>query len=271
MKNPHFEKPQAKNPHQLTVWQHIMPKRSIQRFGDPNGWVNLHRIQENQDLQLQSDNPIFCAKRVWNQKAEENSIRIETAFQQVADLIVTNKVGTLTKDMHFSVTEMYLLWRVRFLYASRPLPDQKIKMFSHERKLSKDDQEQLEKNHILFVNQDGTLAGRDLTGILLRRDMDIALRAGAGDMRWGVVRTEPGLEFLCPDATINQPIIPVSPNVCLISGLPDGIAPPASIGNINQTLIYEARNYWFAREPAKCPITKRTLPDILKSKQPSYF
>lgn len=262
MKNPHFVKPQAKNPHQLTVWQHIMPKRSIERFGDADGWVQLHRIKENQDLKLQASNEIFCAKRVWNQKAEENSIRIETAFQQAADLILTNKVETLTKEMHFAVTEMYLLWRVRFLYASRPLPDQKIKMLSHERVLSKDDQEQLEKNHILFVNQDATLAGRDLIGILLRRDMDIALRAGARDMRWGIVQSEPGLEFSCPDATVDHPIIPVSPTVCLIASWPDGKANAFGVGNINQTLISEAKHYWFAKDPAKCPIITRKLPDI---------
>lgn len=259
MKNPHFEKPQPKNPHQLTIWQHIMPNKSIARFGDAQGWVQLHRISEQQRLQLQSNNEIFCAKRVWNQKAEQSSISIETAFQKVADLIVTAQIDTLTKDMHFAVTEMYLLWRVRFLHASNPIADQKINMLSHERDLSKDEQERLEKGGVMFVDKDGRLAGRDLTGILLRRDMDIALHTGASNMEWGIIKSLPGLEFLCPDATLNEPIIPVSPNICLIAGWPDGTVTPVATGNINQTLLSEVKNYWFARDLAKCPIIKRTI------------
>lgn len=258
MKNPYFEKPQSRNPHQLTIWQHIMPNKSIARFGDAQGWVQLKRIKEQQSLKLQPNNEIFCAKRVWSQKGESSSIKDETAFQQLADKILSGQLTSLHDDMHIVATEMYLLWRTRFIYASNPIQDQQLKMFHHERQLSKDQQEQLEKGGIFYVHQDGRIPSRSLTSILLRRDMDSALIAGASKMKWGIVKSLPGLEFLCPDATLNEPIIPVSPNVCLIAGWPNGTATPVATGNINQTLLTEARNYWFARHPAKCPVIKRT-------------
>lgn len=264
MKNPHFEKPQPKNPHQLTVWQHIMPKRSIERFGNEDGWVLLNRIKEQQQLRLLANNEIFCAKRVWNQKAERSSISIETAFQKVADLILANQIDTLSKSMQFAVTEMYLLWKTRFQYASNPLPDQQFYMFSHDADLTKDVKERLEKEGIMFVTKDGKLAGRDLTAIRLRIDMDLALNNGASEMKWGIIKSTPGLEFLCPDATLNEAIIPVSQNVCLIAGWSDRDLTPSLIGMINQMLLLEARNYWFARDTAKCPILKRTIVDFLR-------
>lgn len=105
--------------------------------------------------------------------------------------------------------------------------------------------------------EDGIIPSRALTGILLRRDTDAALNAGADKMFWGIVASPTGLEFLCPDRSINQPLLPISPNVCLVGGFADIPASAFTTGDINRALINGAKSYWFAQDLKKCPILNR--------------
>jgi hypothetical protein len=65
-----FEKPQKGNPHQLPVMQHVWPLESIARFADGNGVVCLFDKVRNKLRQAKPDDDIFCAKRVWDRRAE---------------------------------------------------------------------------------------------------------------------------------------------------------------------------------------------------------
>jgi hypothetical protein len=258
MKNPHFEKPQAGNPYGLTVWQHIIPKKSIARFTDARNFVSVSRFKEHDVLLLKPDNTIFCAKRVWNQRAEDTSIYTENAFQKIADQIVSGQLKSISSDMQIAVTNMYLLWRVRYLRTKDPIKDQSFATQLTGNNLSKDQQEILEKNGYFYVRHDGTMPSRAIVGVLMQRDIMIALNYGANKMKWGLIKVPDGLEFLCGDVSVNQPLLPVSPEWCLVAGWPDGTATPFSVGVINNSLITESENYWFARNPEKCAIINRT-------------
>lgn len=252
---------QRSNPHQLTVNQHILPRRSIERFSGQGGFVQLRRIGNEGYINVPPQNPLFCAKRVWDQRAETTLSRdTEAAFQGVADQLVESSLLSLRDDMHIAVTEMYLLWRHRALFARSPFEDMKIKIVGTERELSKDSEEYLEAGGVFFTRKDGTIPGRFITGINLQRAIDMDLCAGADKMRWGVVRAPAGIEFLVPDAFVDQPVMPVSPKVCLVSGLPDCQLSLSGVGLLNREALLSAHGYWFARSLECCPVWNRTLP-----------
>lgn len=255
-----YEKPQSGNPHQLTVLQHILPRRSIERFCDQQGVVRVKRIAKEGFISVPPNNPLFCAKRVWDQRAETVvSSRIEVAFQNIADALVASSVGSLEQSMHLAVTKMYLLWRHRAIFSRNPYVDLMVNCVATERELSIDAQELLESKNVLFARPDGSFPGRFLTGIAIQRAIDMDLNAGADRMRWGVIRTPPCVEFIVPDAFINQPVMPVSPSLCLVSGLLDCHLSLAEVGRLNREALFSTHSYWFARVPDRCPVWRRTL------------
>lgn len=67
-----YEKTQKGNPHQLTINQHYFPARSIERFVRPDGRVDVHYIKNSKNFQVKPNNPIFCARRAWDQRVESS-------------------------------------------------------------------------------------------------------------------------------------------------------------------------------------------------------
>jgi len=51
-----YKKPQKGNPHQLTVKQHCFPARSIARFADSEGCVEVKLIKQDKKLKLKEVN-----------------------------------------------------------------------------------------------------------------------------------------------------------------------------------------------------------------------
>lgn len=261
MRRPSYEEPQRGNPHQLTINQHILPRLVIQRFCGPDGLVYVKRVGREGFINVQPENPLFCAKRVWDQRAETTlSEEIEASFQIVSNSILENSLSTLDPEMHLMVTEMYLLWRYRALYARKPLGDVRANIVRMERNLSIDSQERLEKNGVLFLRPDGTLPGRISTGVALQMDIDRDLQAGADKMHWGIVKAPPDFQFVVPNAFINQPIMPISPSTCLVSGWPDSVLSMPEVGLFNREAVLSADEYWFAKNPERCPIRRLVFP-----------
>lgn len=100
-------KPQNGNPHKLTIDQHIFPAESISRFASENGMVQVRRKNGEPDLSLRPGNSYFCARRLWDQKAEAVFMKeIEDRYQDVARNIVAGDVTTLDVVMTAAVTDM---------------------------------------------------------------------------------------------------------------------------------------------------------------------
>lgn len=89
-----FEKPQKGNPHRITVNQHVFPRASIARFVNDNNCVSVFYIPTGKAFIVAPDNELFCAKRAWDQRAEEGYMqRIERDFQKlVKDIIFQLRV-----------------------------------------------------------------------------------------------------------------------------------------------------------------------------------
>jgi hypothetical protein len=82
-KSSRAEVTRAGNPNRLTLNQHIFPTQSIKRFTNESGRVSVHDLCVNNSFSAKPDNPIFCARRAWDERAETGYMkRIEDEFQK---------------------------------------------------------------------------------------------------------------------------------------------------------------------------------------------
>lgn len=251
---------QPGNPHRLTLRQHVLPSKTIARFCDADGRVSAHLVESGRELRLKPQDQLFWVKRVWDQRAESVlGKNIEDKFQAIAEQLSEGSLLTLEQEMHEAVTEMYLLWRYRFLAAREPREDMVVNGIRGE-ELTIDEQERLESRATAFVRADGSMSGRTMTGLGIQMAMMSDWANGAERMRWGVLRAVAGLEFVVPDAFIDQPLVPVSPNVYLVSGVRDAHAGLETVADINRAALGAAGRYWFCRRPDRAPAFLRTIP-----------
>jgi hypothetical protein len=117
------EKPQIGNPRKLTFWQHVFPARSIERFAGDDGNVAVKHRQSKREFRIPPDDKLFCAQRVWDQRAEAGYMKqIEDEFQTLADEIIAglNQIGPEKSRI---ATKFFALWCSRFRQRNEPTPD----------------------------------------------------------------------------------------------------------------------------------------------------
>jgi hypothetical protein len=257
-----FPKPQKGNPHKLTIDQHIFPKTSIARFAGEHGTVQVRRKDGEHDLWLLPGNSYFCARRLWDQKAEVVLMKvIEDRYQGVASGIVAGDVTTLDAAMNAAVTDMYLLWALRHERYLNPLPDVRMNMVAPEREMSLDTQEILEANGYVFTSPDNTIASRFMTGLRFIIEMGRERQRMAGK-RWGIQRSTDA-EFLVPDNFSAYSVLPLSPTIALMEGHDDQQLGFKQVADINGQAVHGSRRYYFARDITRCPILKYRVLDRL--------
>jgi hypothetical protein len=242
------EPTQLHNRHGLTIKQHVFPVCSISRFANPNGTVSVLVLNKSKLAMLRPDHQIFCAKRVWDQRAEAGYMKqIEDSFQAVADRIVDGS-SCLDVSAFRIITDFFALWFLRYRSSREPDADQVLNGVVGE--VSKDQQEVLEKQGLISIRPDNKLPGRMISGMKIQRGIDeLAARL---EKRWGVVRSRGG-EFIVPDAFGQEPIVPVAPTICLVSGCADLLLPEGQVARINQAARRSAQRYLFARDLEQCP------------------
>jgi hypothetical protein len=239
-----YEKTQLKNPHQLVVRQHVIPVRSIERFGGPDGCVEVNIGPENRVERLKPDNGIFCARRAWDQRAERGFMKqIEDGFQPLADRIVSGEVTEISASELPIVNAFFALWYHR----SRIQPAEQIETQLNGvtgQVLTKDEQERLEAAHVLFLREGGKIATRHIVGIELQSQID-AYCLHFADQVWGIIKAPEG-EFLMPDVPAHG-LMPISPTILLASGHPSGLITKSNLVQVNTEFLAYTRRYFFGR------------------------
>src|SRR5208282_503747 len=120
-----YEKPQRKNPHRLSINQHVFSALSIARFADSSGRVCVCDIARKNVRRAKPDDPIFVAKRAWDHRAESGYMKsTEDAFQALAVQITEGVVLQIDDANRRAVNDFYALWCVRSRH--RHLPQQEI-------------------------------------------------------------------------------------------------------------------------------------------------
>lgn len=193
---------------------------------------------------------LFCADRVWDQRAEAGYMKkIEDSFQILADTITQNSAVELDPVECKIVSHFYALWHYRS--RQRGLPFQSLSSGLVTEGLNDDQLELLESRGIMAVRHDGSVAARHINGLqiqILAGRFATGLLDGA---RWGVITATEG-EFCVPDMP-NHGIIPVTPSVALVKDSPSGKIIEKNLGEINEAMFLSAQDYVFARSFGDCP------------------
>ena len=252
-----FEKPQKDNPHQLTVDQHVFPRRSIERFIDEADKVCVYLKSKKASFRVAPKDEIFCAKRTWNQRAESGWMRdIENKFQEVAELVISSSIQEIGPEETKKIKDFWILWHLRAEYKNNPLPDVRLNGIAGDPAINKDQQELLEKLHVGCIRCDGTIPGRDIAGDQMQLRL-FAARKQSGEEEWGIIRAHEG-EFIAPDIFLKNsktvPIIPLTPTCCLMSLNQNSTVTLEVVQRINRLAIEYSQEFYFARDFSKCPL-----------------
>lgn len=251
-----YEPTQKGNPHGLTINQHVFPKRSIDRFTNAKGEIQVFLKQAGKTIEVRSTNPLFCARRAWDQRAEALVMKsIEDRFQPIANAVAHRGHSAWLHFSHREISQFFALWKARFEAFCSPPPDAKLKgVIGLERPLSKNDQEVLESKFYTYVNNDLALPGRHMAGIKIQMQI-MREAASLGGMRWGVWIANPGAgSFIAPDSFGGHMIIPIAPNICLVGNSPNHYATRPEIAEINRIALAASKNHFFANDLSHCPL-----------------
>lgn len=255
MKDKH-QPTQPGNPRQLTINQHVMPRRSIARFTD-DGEVSVVSLPYGSIKKRHPEHGIFCVKRLWDQKAETTgSRRIEVTYQHIADAVVNGR-RTFTDEQQEAITEMFFLWTARHETKAEDREDIYANGITGS-DFDLDQQEILESNGCIFMLPGGRMPRRFMNGISLRVRMDND-RIHAGPVHWGVLEAKEA-EFIVPDTTGGVTLMPISPKLCFMGGQESLCLDFDAVAEANGLMRSRAEAYYFARDLRVSPIKKLTLP-----------
>ncbi|WP_407578770.1 hypothetical protein [Citrobacter koseri] len=253
MTQPTFRRVQKRNPHQLSVDQHIHAAHCIKKFANENNKISVFDKSVSQWVQRKPDAAIFCAKRAWDQRAEKGYMNsIETAFFNVIDNIDT----PFTERRHDDISRYYHLWRLRGLARDKERNDVHFnKRIGHH--LSIDEQEILEKNGYSFILEDDGLL-HHLASSLEIQVMLSKISHHMGHTKWGVLTASRG-EFLVADYYPGdsdglQPFIPISPHHALFANITDRLISVQQVRELNRASVASSKNYYFCRSLDNCPL-----------------
>ena len=251
-KRSRVEKTRPRNPNSLTFDQHVFPLKTMEQFAQ-DGRVSVYLISRGKVLSAKPSNPLFCACRAWDERAEAGYMkRIEDEFQAVVAPIVDGKVGAIASEQKPAVDRMYALWYMRARY--KDLEEQEIQLHGIAGyALTKEREENLEKNGYMFARKGGTMPARQLNSVQLQmRIARCARQLAASVTRWGVISSQSG-EFIVPDVPLHL-IIPLSPCLSLVGSSPDDVIVEQSLAEINRATRAASQEYFFARDLAACPV-----------------
>jgi hypothetical protein len=163
-----FEKTQPDNPHKLTVKQHVIPMRTIERFAGLDGMVEVNIGTDHRVKRLKPDAGIFWTRRAWDQRAERGYMKqIEDRFQPLADRIASGELTEIPGESTHDVNQFFSLWFHRSRIQPADEIETQINGLTGEA-LTKDEQEILESEHFMFVRAGGKIATRISRGFRFR-------------------------------------------------------------------------------------------------------
>jgi hypothetical protein len=245
------ERTSPRNPKSLTVDQHVFPSKSISRFTNQSGHVSVHVLRRSKVIRAKPGNAIFCASRAWDERAEAGYMKsIEDLFQQIVSPIADGKAETIRPEQKPAIDRMYALWYMRARY--RELEAQEIQLNGIAGDdLTKEQEENLEKNGYMFARKGGTMPARQLNGLELQYRIDNFTRDMAvPTTRWGVIMAQSG-EFIVPDVP-SHGIIPITPRLAFVWSAPNGVILERNVAEINRAMRTTSQHYFFARDFSNC-------------------
>lgn len=245
-----YENTQKGNPHELTINQHIFPSKSIERFLNKQGYIEVYLKSAGKKIKLKPDDKLFCARRSWDQRSEVGFMRdIEDSYQHLASKIISQEISTLNDKENGIATAFFALWEQRYSRNINPINDSELIGVLPGKPLSKDEEEILEKNGYVFARNGNFKAiapSRFMNGLNIQASIDRE-RYKYKNVKWGIVSCVEG-EFIVPDTFSSNAIIPVSPKIILLGGSENLVVAKTEVKKVNNLAISVSKNYFFGRE-----------------------
>ncbi|WP_456706879.1 hypothetical protein [Bradyrhizobium sp. USDA 4452] len=89
--------------------------------------MSTQLLERNKSVRAKPNNPIFCADRSWDQRAETGFMKqIEDAFQAAVGTLLEGKAASVSAEARPAIDRMYSLWYWRARY--RDLESQEIEL-----------------------------------------------------------------------------------------------------------------------------------------------
>ncbi len=237
-----YEKPSKGNPHRISIRQHILSKKVIENFCDSTGSVEVKTLFNGKVYRAKPDNPIFCANRVWDQRAENGWMKsIEDNFHNLLNfpLKISNNFDQKLISQYFA------LWSVRSHYNKEPMQDAQLNGILPD-SLTSDKQEIIESKHANFVDNNGKVESRFVVSFSAQRDYDIIMQS-LREIKWKLLvsRSKP---FVVPKHCSSILLLPISPCFLFAGNLNSGYVNANDVLQINRTIISEERELIFSSE-----------------------
>ena len=244
MRRREYEEVQGGNAHRLTVKQHVFPVASIARFAGSDHRVAVTDIARGKAWRAPPGDQVFCARRVWDQRAEAGYMRdIEDTFQALAEGTIADPGKDFSPEDDAAGSRFFALWRCRAAHRHAPdgdIPVNGVKGLAH----TKNQEERLESRWTGFIRPGGGLPSRQLYGLQIQRYVD-AIEEDLRERRWGVLALGEG-ELIVPDFP-EQFFVPLTPTLCLAWGHETGTISGADAGQLNRAFRAGCKDYWFCR------------------------
>lgn len=252
--NNKYEQTQEKNPNRFSVNQHFIPVESIKKFCNEDNEVLLTNLnsKNRKTVSLKPTDEIFTVKRLWNQKEERLMKFIEDAFQNSVDKIINNQAYIFNKDENMAISRMYALWEARIDSIEHFKNELKEEIFisinSEGTKLTKIEQENLEKNNYLYIDADNGFPTRHYFNLRIQLFLQRRIEEYK-NISWGILFTNCS-SFIMPSNPIYKTleiIFPISPDTCLVPKCVYEDITKEDVEYFNQLMIENAKWFYFTR------------------------
>ena len=243
-----FEKPAEGNPHKFVIKQHFHTAHSIAKFHDVDCKLDVFIKGSGEVLRRHSRSSIFCTKRNWDEKSEKGLMaNIEKLYHQEIDDIKPFELRN-----HSAISEYFMLWRIRYDFHISRMDDIELNGILGSG-LTQEQEEILESKGCSFVRDGGVVPARFMTGIQVIRLLDIN-RAKMQNIKWGLLEANEG-EFIVADSYNDLTFMPISPTLAFCAGYQDMQIDKIGVANANNQSIKKSREFYFAKDLSKCPIS----------------
>jgi hypothetical protein len=229
--------------------QHIVPGRSLLRFGNESGIVQVGRPGQRGSFRTRVRNPVFCVKKVWDHKTEAlDGKEIEDNFQAVVDKAIASGSHRLSDADSLHVTTFFALWIYRSeaneYDAPRVNPRLSPQVVDVKEKL------ELEWLGISFIDETGSFPAHVLRGWFVMGGVMNFLDEYR-NLSWFMCRGS-GYEFIIADNPAGHFFIPVSPDLCLIPEFSSPLLSPRQCRQANLMALASAKKFYCARDFSRC-------------------
>jgi len=244
-----------KNPNQITINQHIIPKKHILGWSNDGKQVTVNDLASGEIKRLAASNPYFCVMRSWDQWTENNMLRVNEENYQAQIRLMMDK-QPFTHPEH--ITAYYAMLCVRTWVANKERPDYPCEMTELSYECSK---EELEQNEIEMLDSNVHIISSTLDNSsqhMARQVVKLSMNSAfiqfceaLKGIKWNIFRSKSKFYHLS-DAFYNNytrklHILPVFPDCVLIadttykSFIKNGLL---DVEYINELLVKEANKFY---------------------------